>query len=257
VITEKTGHGFWFFLILAAALHGILIYNFATVPDIFRDLKQEQTPIRVKLRSTLSTSVAPTLTRPEKLKVPSVSSPFSPPSFKALQHAGMPNRSKPLKIKGPEIKASAPSPLQSVLLKAPSLDKSVPLPKVEFGPKATEAGASPSRRDQNAISGKNEAAGDVKSGYLALVRKMIEEKRRYPLAARRALQEGAANVRFRILKSGALDGRPQLVASSGYAVLDQAALDCVEEASPFPPIPSNMGFQDLELNLNIVFRLEE
>lgn len=255
---EQAEHDFWFFIILAVMVHGVLLYNFAVPSDTSRELKQEPTPIRVKLRSTISPSVIATVDRPEKFKIPSVSSPSSPSRFKALQHAKLPNRSKPLKIKRPEIRVSSVSPLQSVRLKAPTLDKSISQPTVKSSSAATDANTSGPTVDQSALSGQGEVmAGDEKNGYLALVRKMIEDKRRYPLVARRALQQGAAKIHFRILKSGALHGKPELLASSGYASLDRAALDCVQEASPFPPIPSELGSQDLELNLNIIFQLKE
>jgi len=258
VIREQAEHNFWFFMILAAVVHGVLIYNFVVPSDTSRELKQEQTSLRVKLRSTSPPSVVSAVDRTEKFKIPSVSSLSSPSRFKALQHAKLPNRSKPLKIERAKIQVSSASLLQSVLLKAPPLDKSISRPPVKSSRAATDADTPVPKEVQSAFSGRGEVmAGGVKNEYLALVREMIEDKRRYPLAARRALQQGTAEVNFRILKSGALDGKPRLITSSGYTILDQAALDCIQEASPFPPIPSDVGDQDLELKLNIVFQLKE
>jgi len=72
--------------------------------------------------------------------------------------------------------------------------------------------------------------------YAAMIRARIEEKKRYPLAARHMGMQGVTTVRFVITSSGELVG-VEVVRSSGSRVLDEAALKAVREAAPFPRPP--------------------
>ena len=47
----------------------------------------------------------------------------------------------------------------------------------------------------------------------------------------------------------------QIKGSSGYVPLDQAALDMVDRAAPFPPMPSEMLQSQLELVVPVQFSL--
>ena len=62
---------------------------------------------------------------------------------------------------------------------------------------------------------------------------------RYPRAA--GGERGEVVVRFTVASQGGASG-VSIVRSSGSAVLDQAAIETVGRAAPFPPIPANAGF---------------
>lgn len=79
------------------------------------------------------------------------------------------------------------------------------------------------------------------------IRARIERAKRYPLWARRRAIQGTATVAFRILEGGKVDGL-RVVKSSGSALLDQAALEAVRRAVPFPRVPG-------EIQVSLVFRL--
>lgn len=66
-------------------------------------------------------------------------------------------------------------------------------------------------------------------------------------------QQGRAVVRFSITRSGAAAGIG-LVASSGNAAIDQAALAMVRRAAPFPPLPAAFGPASMPLTVPINFR---
>ena len=70
------------------------------------------------------------------------------------------------------------------------------------------------------------------------VRRKLASAQRYPRAANGA--SGDVLVSFTVLASGALSGL-RIQVSSGNPVLDQAALDTVARAAPFPPIPAGAG----------------
>lgn len=67
------------------------------------------------------------------------------------------------------------------------------------------------------------------------VQRRLNNAKRYPRSAGRAT--GTAMVSFTITASGGLAG-VSLSRSSGNAVLDQAAIDAVNRAAPFPPVPT-------------------
>ena len=64
----------------------------------------------------------------------------------------------------------------------------------------------------------------------------LAKMKAYPDAARRAAIEGTALVCFTVTRAGGLVA-VSLVASSGSAMLDHAAIAAVTRAAPFPPIP--------------------
>jgi len=70
------------------------------------------------------------------------------------------------------------------------------------------------------------------------VRRKLAGAQRYPRAANGA--SGDVLVSFTVSASGALSGL-LIQASSGNPLLDQAALDTVARAAPFPPIPAGAG----------------
>ncbi len=70
---------------------------------------------------------------------------------------------------------------------------------------------------------------------LRSIRRRIEEATTYPEAARRAEMEGTVEVRFQIGPGGA-PVNLEIVISSGYPELDQASLETIRRAGPYPTI---------------------
>ncbi len=76
------------------------------------------------------------------------------------------------------------------------------------------------------------------SNYPGMVAKKLRRYRRYPSEAQRQNMTGRTVVSFRVDRSGSASAI-RVVRSSGYDILDQAALETVRRASPFPDIPSS------------------
>jgi len=72
------------------------------------------------------------------------------------------------------------------------------------------------------------------------VKEAIEVKWSYPEAALRDGLEGKLTLEFVVLGNGEL-GEVRLIRSSGYSILDQEAVRAVKAASPFQPIPPEVG----------------
>jgi protein TonB len=68
----------------------------------------------------------------------------------------------------------------------------------------------------------------------------LKRKRFYPNAARRDRLTGTATVSFTLNGAGNVTA-VRVVRSSGQPILDQAAIEMVQRASPFPPIPAGLG----------------
>ena len=78
------------------------------------------------------------------------------------------------------------------------------------------------------------------SNYPGRVARQLNGALRYPSRAKAARLTGEATVSFAVDRSGRASAI-SIVASSGFDVLDEAAMAAVRRASPFPPIPSAAG----------------
>ena len=102
---------------------------------------------------------------------------------------------------------------------------------------------------------KDGASGESVMNYRDMVRRRLQENRRYPHAARSAGVEGSVGVRFAILKSGAV-GFVAVESASGSAWLDSSAVDAVKNSSPFPALPESYQADEMEFTVNIIYRLK-
>jgi TonB family protein len=90
--------------------------------------------------------------------------------------------------------------------------------------------------------------------FFDVVRSKIESQKSYPISARDARIEGRSGIRITILKDGKLEAA-EIVDSSGYAILDNAALLSVRNAAPFPPIPEGTGRDRIRMHIYLVFKI--
>jgi len=78
------------------------------------------------------------------------------------------------------------------------------------------------------------------SNYRGLIAAQLRRHKRYPEEAQRKGVRGTVRISFTISKSGHVTGS-RLVASSGEPSLDREVRAMLQRASPFPPIPDDMG----------------
>ena len=91
--------------------------------------------------------------------------------------------------------------------------------------------------------------------YQDMVKQRIEEVRRYPAWAKKHGIEGEVQVKFAISSSG-LSQDIEIIDSSGYRILDEEAVDTIKRASPFPPVPEEIGSSLIPMRVVIVFTLK-
>ncbi len=100
-------------------------------------------------------------------------------------------------------------------------------------------------------NGPIEGPGD---DYLDRLRRWLERYKRYPEAAKQAKQQGRLVVSFTILRDGTVrDAR--IEHSSGFPLLDQAALQMLHDASPVPPLPQTFHGGRVGIDLPVDFSI--
>ena len=127
-------------------------------------------------------------------------------------------------------------------------------------PEVTSASATSMAQNDNSAATRVAPAGenqrtpiDATSALQTHILDWLARHRDYPLAARRARLQGVVQVSATLMPDGRLlDGRVEH--SSGHRLLDRAALDLLERASPVPILD---GFQSarVELHLPIAYRM--
>jgi TonB family protein len=91
----------------------------------------------------------------------------------------------------------------------------------------------------------------VDYGRMLVARLQVQKS--YPRQAAREKSEGTARIFFVISREGELMSSGVGV-SSGSAMLDRAALDAVQRAQPFPPLPDGSRESD-EFVISLAFRI--
>jgi protein TonB len=102
-------------------------------------------------------------------------------------------------------------------------------------------------------SAAREAGNAAVDNYKGKVRRKLSRARRYPAEARRQGLRGVAHVRFTVSSDGGLVS-VSLTKSAGSPILDEAALDAVRRAAPFPPIPESAGRNSWVFDIPLDFR---
>lgn len=118
-------------------------------------------------------------------------------------------------------------------------------------------GGSPSGTDagrQGQDGGGGEAA---MSGYFESVRRRVDAAKQYPHMAQQRRLQGRVRVSFGLTPDGRLTGEPQIVegGSSGYGLLDRAALKAVRRGAPYPKFPGRPEDMPDPLLVEVAFLL--
>ncbi len=112
-------------------------------------------------------------------------------------------------------------------------------------------GADRGRQAATGSAGPGREAGNAAvSNYPGKIVSKLRRSLRYPPAARRDRLRGEVHVAFTVTGGGGVAGA-RVVRSSGYPMLDEAALETVRRAAPFPPIPD--GRADWSFTVPLAF----
>lgn len=159
----------------------------------------------------------------------------------------------------PEEEEEEPAPKAKPEEKAEKREKAEKKPaKTEKGAKKKPSGkalASAREGTDSAGGQRRKASGNASiSNYVGQIAAKLQRQKRYPDGAKRRGVAGTVLISFTIAGSGAVTGS-KLVRSSGAAELDREVRAMLDRASPFPPIPEEMGRNSLTITVPIRFSL--
>ena len=113
------------------------------------------------------------------------------------------------------------------------------------------------RRRQGSGAGDSPGAGGSRgrqAAYVATLAAQLNRYKHYPMAARRARQEGTATLSLVVLRDGSVkDSR--ISESSGWEALDAAVLRMLERAQPLPAFPASMKEEEIRVKIPVSFSL--
>lgn len=95
--------------------------------------------------------------------------------------------------------------------------------------------------------------GDMASYYITL-QQWIQRHQKYPSKAYRLKQQGVTMVKLGITAQGKLLFA-RIVKSSGFPLLDEAALEAIHKSAPLVPIPAHLGKKMMTLVIPMQFIL--
>ena len=158
----------------------------------------------------------------------------------ASTHAAQPPRPVPL----PDIPRSPEGQIALPTHTVPSPQSSELLPEAAEDLESREASAPPAAdgllASQYAASATvSGTRGAAEASWQGVLLGHLERYRRYPPDVRRAGQQGIAQIGFKVDSQGQVSDIT-LVASSGHALLDEAALSAIARANPVPPPPETL-----------------
>lgn len=90
--------------------------------------------------------------------------------------------------------------------------------------------------------------------YFEMINLRIHSAKKYPESARSRHIEGRVRVEFRIQNDGTL-GSIKVIKSSRHPDLDNAAMEAIRSASPFPKPPAYLFKKPVMVRINILFEL--
>jgi protein TonB len=91
--------------------------------------------------------------------------------------------------------------------------------------------------------------------YEAGIRLLIDKRKEYPYQARRQDQEGTVEISFVLSRQGRLLEEPVLGKKTRYRLLNNAALEAVKKAVPYPPFPPEFPEEKMAFSITLVFSL--
>jgi protein TonB len=113
-------------------------------------------------------------------------------------------------------------------------------------------GEGPTKSDDGAIT--FDTSEFIYKGYLRRLKEHVEDIWVYPQAAAREKVYGDLYIIFVIRKDGTL-GSVKLQRTSGYSMLDEAAMKALRDAAPFWPLPGEWDQESLTINGHFIYTL--
>lgn len=104
-------------------------------------------------------------------------------------------------------------------------------------------------------SGTGPSQNSLLAQYARLISGRINRAKRYPSGSREHGEEGAVKVRFVVSAEGRVS-EVRVANSSGFPALDEAAVNAVQNAAPFPPFPPELEKSAQTFTVSVQFSLK-
>ncbi len=129
-----------------------------------------------------------------------------------------------------------------------------PLAKPVHEPAPTPSAPSPGAAQPEARFGMASGVAEGQENFAGILQAWFMRYKRYPHQARARRMEGVVRVWFRIDRDGNLL-ESRIEQSCGHRVLDEATLELLQRAAPFPAPPEILHETDLIFTVPIAYRL--
>ncbi len=96
----------------------------------------------------------------------------------------------------------------------------------------------------------------VKADYQQSILQKIDNAKKYPLIARSKGKEGSVVVEFTLHSDGSVSD-VLILESASFSSFNDAAIDAVNSAAPFEPIPAVLGISKMSISVRLTFQLNQ
>lgn len=219
-------------IILSAAIHGAPLITLITGSSNTVPANTEPTPLTLSMFKAPPAPVEPIIEKPPE--------PEQKPPPKVVEKPKPEPKPEPEPVTEPPPPEPEPEPAQEVAEPAPPVE---PPPMITTSPKITEK----AYRDPGLIA-------QIEQQYKYELSRLIDAHKKYPKRAQRRNQQGKATVRFVLMRNGEVK-QVELLDSSGYPVLDKAAMRAIEAVSGKLPLPDEINRNSWRLEVPLTFEL--
>jgi len=124
-----------------------------------------------------------------------------------------------------------------------------------YVPSSGMGGQTPTSSTSNVAGDNGGTALNAKDSYSGSVLKKIYENKYYPIAAKKQGITGSVKISFTVNSDGKIIGIVDKVHSSGYEILDAAAIDAIKNSQPFEKFPDQIKESELTFTVVVDFVL--
>lgn len=225
------------YILISAFIHVVI---FATI-----FLNNKNTEIIKKPEPIKITVVAMQIQKEEEIKPPEEPKPKPPQKPKSIKEK---KTVTPKPIIRPEIVTKAETLVEPEIITKPVIE--------------TEPTAKPEEVAQTKIIFKEpiepivslEEMQNIKDIYLTNFRKTIEQKKVYPVNAKRLRQSGTVKVKLTLLHDGTIKN-VHIMESSSFKLLDDATLKVLQEIAKIAPFPKELRDTEMQIVIPIEYKL--
>jgi protein TonB len=110
------------------------------------------------------------------------------------------------------------------------------------------------RRNSDTASTPTQTSLQRRNSYQSEIKRLIEDHKEYPIAARKSGREGGCQRRFVLDRNGSLK-RVEALSSCGHIFLDEAATRAITAVGKFPPLPTDFKEPEEAFTITMTFTL--